>query len=403
MDDIGRLFLLPAHAGVFLWGKKMQTPKFLQELISSPEYGDKNSETYKRATRYMNILYPGTVAFDATGRMTRPEYDMTLEQFYKAQHEIETEFESDKSKIEAELLDTYGDYFETIGFEFNIEEYVVSGEPIPVKVLMPGGQVSKHSLETYDLNIPEFKIAPKIWIWHSEHGENTCDECSGNDGTVYETKEGIPTCPVHPNCRCCVEEIELDKNGKKIDSKVYKGQKPETQKVSDMKFEQAYNKLQEPEGGYTDGKNQRKDEPTNMGIKQSTLDRYANKHPDKNFPTDVKYLTAAQAKEIYKNEYWDNTRIPEIKNDRIRDAVFDMNVMGGAGKTVQRALNSFLDANLVVDGAIGSETIKSINAIPDNVVNEFMVALKSERIDYLKDTKNWETAKNGWLKRVNKY
>ena len=77
--------------------------------------------------------------------------------------------------------------------------------------------------------------------------------------------------------------------------------------------------------------------------------------------------------------------------------------MGGAGKTVQRALNSFLDANLVVDGAIGSATIKSINAIPDNAVNEFMVALKSERIDYLKDTKNWVTAKNGWLKRVNKY
>ena len=50
-----------------------------------------------------------------------------------------------------------------------------------------------------------------------------------------------------------------------------------------------------------------------------------------------------------------------------------------------------------------SETIKSINTIPDSKVNEFMVALKNERIDYLKDTKNWETAKNGWLKRVNKY
>ncbi|MBP3316154.1 MAG: hypothetical protein J6L70_00945 [Alphaproteobacteria bacterium] len=213
----------------------MITPKFLQELISSPEYGDKNSETYKRATRYMNILYPGTVQFDATGRMMRPEYDMTLEQFYDAQHEIETEFESDKSEAEADVLDAYGDYFETIGFEFNIEEYVVPGTPIPVKVLMPNGSVSKKYLDTYELDIPEFKIAPKIWIWHSEHGENTCDECSGNDWTVYETQEGIPDIPVHPNCRCWVEEIELDKNGKKIDSKVYKGQKPETQKASDMK------------------------------------------------------------------------------------------------------------------------------------------------------------------------
>ena len=381
----------------------MQTPKFLQELISSPEYSDKNSETYKRATKYMNILYPGTVQFDATGRMMRPEYDMTLQQFYRARDEIYADFESVKTKAETEVLDTYGDYFETIGFEFNIEEYVVHGAPIPVKVLMPGGYVSKKYLDTYELDIPEFSIVPKIWIWHSEHGENTCDGCSGNDGTVFEAKKDIPTCPVHPNCRCWVEEIELYKNGKKIGCKVYKGQNPETQKATDMKFEQAYNKLQEPEGGYTDGKDQVQDEPTNMGIKQSTLDRYANKHPDKKFPADVKYLTAAQAKEIYKNEYWDNTRIPEIKNDRIRDAVFDMNVMGGAGKTVQRALNSFLDANLVVDGAIGSETIKSINAIPDNAVNEFMVALKTERIDYLKGTENWVTAKNGWLKRVNKY
>ena len=210
----------------------MITPKFLQELISSPEYGDKNSETYKRATKYMNILYPGTVAFDATGRMVRPDYDMTLEQFYDAQHEIETEFESDKSEVEADVLDTYGDYFETIGFEFNIEEYVVPGTPIPVKVLMPGGQVSKRSLETFDLNIPEFEIKPKIWIWHSEHGENTCDDCLGNDGTVYENKEDIPVCPVHPNCRCWVEEIVLDKNGKKIGSKVYKGQKPEKKSES---------------------------------------------------------------------------------------------------------------------------------------------------------------------------
>jgi len=213
----------------------MQTPKFLQELISSPEYGDKNSETYKRATKYMNILYPGTVAFDATGRMMRPEYDMTLEQFYNAQHEIETEFESDKSEAEADVLDTYGDYFETIGFNFDIEEYVVPGTPILVKVLMPGGHVSKRSLETFVLNIPEFKITPKIWIWHSEHGENTCDDCVGNDGTVYETEECISDIPVHPNCRCWVEEVELNEAGKKIDSKVYKGQKPETQKASDMK------------------------------------------------------------------------------------------------------------------------------------------------------------------------
>ena len=210
----------------------MITPKFLQELISSPEYGDKNSETYKRATKYMNILYPGTVQFDATGRMMRPDYDMTLEQFYDAQHEIDMEFESQKEDATDEVMEEYSDYFESIGFEFDVEEYVVPGTPIPVKVLMPGGHVSKRSLETYDLNIPEFEIKQKIWIWHSDNSDGTCDECSKNDEKVFISKEDVPTCPVHPNCRCWVEEIELDKNGKKIGSKVYKGQKPEKKSES---------------------------------------------------------------------------------------------------------------------------------------------------------------------------
>ncbi len=170
-------------------------------------------------------------------------------------------------------------------------------------------------------------------------------------------------------------------------------------------FERAYNKLQEPEGGYTDAKDQVRDEPTNMGIKQSTLDRYANKHPDKNFPADVKYLTATQAKEIYRHEYWDNTKIPEIKNDRIRDAVFDMNVMGqyNAGKVVQRTLNEYSDTNLVVDGIIGSKTISELNSIPSNKINEFMKILIEQRMNNLRGMTNWSTSKNGWTKRTKAY
>ena len=215
---------------------KMQTPKFLQELISSPEYGDKNSKTYKHATRYMNILYPGTVQFDATGRMIRPEYDMTLEQFYDAQHEIDMDFEAQKEEATDEVMEEYGEYFETIGFEFDIEDYVISGEPIPVKVLMSGGYISNKDLITYKLDIPEFEIKQKIWIWHSDSGDGTCDECLENDEKIFIDKEHIPTCPVHPNCRCWVEEVELNEAGKKIGSKVYKGQKPETQKASNMKM-----------------------------------------------------------------------------------------------------------------------------------------------------------------------
>ncbi len=173
--------------------------------------------------------------------------------------------------------------------------------------------------------------------------------------------------------------------------------------TKDEKFEEAYNKLKEPEGKYTDGTNQVRDEPTNMGIKQSTLNYYTSKHPEKDLPKDVIDLERPQAKEIYKDMYWDKTKIPQIENDRVRNAVFDMNVMGGAGKVVQRALNDFSDASLAVDGAIGLKTIDALNSIPANKVSDFMETLKAERLKYLKKTPNWPTAKTGWTKRTNKY
>lgn len=174
----------------------------------------------------------------------------------------------------------------------------------------------------------------------------------------------------------------------------------------DTNFEEAYNKLKEPEGGYTDGKNQVCDEPTNMGIKQSTLDNYAAGHPAKGLPSDVKYLKPSQAKEIYKDMYWDNTKIPEIKNARIRNAVFDMRVMSGPvipTKTLQKTLNEQIGTTLPITGYLGNQTINAINFIPENKIDDFMNALIDNRIKSLQQMKNWPTAKNGWTRRTRAY
>ena len=61
--------------------------------------------------------------------------------------------------------------------------------------------------------------------------------------------------------------------------------------INDKNFDIAYKKLAEREGGYTDGSNQIDDEPTNMGITQSTMNSYAAHHPESNMPSDVKNLT----------------------------------------------------------------------------------------------------------------
>ena len=196
------------------------TPKFLQELLSSPEYGDKNSATYKRATKYMNILYPGTVQFDATGRMIRPEYDMTLAQFNDAQGEIDAEFNAAVDEAYEEIMSEYGEYFDNIGESFDID--IDTGDAIPVKVLMPNGNIIEKYLDTYELHIPDINIAPKIWRWHSENGENTCDECATMNNRVFFSPDKIPSIPVHPNCQCSVTEETLNEKGKTINIKPYK-------------------------------------------------------------------------------------------------------------------------------------------------------------------------------------
>lgn len=387
----------------------MQTPKFLRNLLQSNNYWDKDSTEFAKANEYLATLFPGQLHKDATGQYIEPEYDMTYEQFLNTQKKFDNDIQNAIQEAEEVVV-------EETGYVVDYSKFVEIEEEINVRVLMPWGDIQNEKLIVYTLNIPddEPEVTNKIWIWHSEDDEHICDDCASHDGEIFEDKDDIPEIPVHPNCRCWVEEQELDDNGKPISSKVYKGQttdnKTETNKVSDMKtskdtekFDQAYNNLKEREGGYTNGKNQKKDEPTNMGIKQSTLNKYSAKYPGKNFPQDVKNLNEHQAKEIYKSEYWDNTKIPQIENDRIRNAIFDMNVMGGAGKVVQRAINSFSDANLKVDGVIGKETLKAINAIPDTKIEEFMSTIKSERINYLQNTQNWETAKNGWIKRTNAY
>ncbi len=388
----------------------MKTPQFLRRLLSSFEYMDKNSKVYAMAEKYLNLLYPGMVQTDATGRMTEPKYDMTLEQFRKAQKALESALEEAIANAEAE--------YEEAGRRIDVEDYVDLEETIDVRVLMPLGTIENKQLEVYTLDLPEDDDdmpndkPRRVWRWHSEDGDNTCSACASRDGEIYESEDDIPSSPLHPNCRCRITEDVIAPDGRTIGSKSYtpkaKEEKNEIEKdakemTKDEKFEEAYNKLQEPEGGYTDGKNQVRDEPTNMGIKQSTLDDYARKHSEKDLPSDVKNLQPSQAKEIYKDAYWDNTNIPKIENDRVRNAVFDMNVMGGAGCVVQRALNDFSNAGLAVDGKIGPKTIDALNSIPANSVSDFMEILKAHRFEYLQKTDNWPTSKNGWTKRTNKY
>ena len=202
----------------------MKTPQFLRQLMSSSEYMDKNSAAYAMAEKYLNLLYPGTAQPDATGRMTEPEYDMTLEQFRMAQKALESALEEAKQEAEAE--------YEETGRQIDVEDYVELEETIDVRVLMPDGTIENKQLEVYTLDLSEDDDgAPndkprRVWRWHSEDGDNTCDECASRDGEIYESEDDIPAIPVHPNCRCSITEDVIDAAGRTLSSKSYKPKTP---------------------------------------------------------------------------------------------------------------------------------------------------------------------------------
>ena len=70
----------------------------------------------------------------------------------------------------------------------------------------------------------------KAWRWRTTIDERTCEDCLSFTDTIYETENDIPTNPHHDNCRCWIEEVNMDDNNNILSSRVYK------RNVHDMKM-----------------------------------------------------------------------------------------------------------------------------------------------------------------------
>ena len=230
----------------------------------------------------------------------------------------------------------------------------------------------------------------KVWIWHAELDDRTCEECESFSEEIYENESDIPEHPHHPNCRCWIEGVYMD---------------DENNKVPVNKFDDFNDKSRDAEGGYEDDP-KKIDQPTNSGITGPTLKQYNRLHPNFNFPDNVKDLTPEQIDQIYKELFFENRRIDEIENERIGYAVYDMGVMSkfkNVVKMVQETINETTDDTVSVDGVMGDETLNALNNIPDDKVDDFMDALKENRLEYLQGLDTWDEYGRGWTKRTNKY
>jgi len=146
------------------------------------------------------------------------------------------------------------------------------------------------------------------------------------------------------------------------------------------------------EGGakYTDDR----DDPggaTKYGISQRA-------YPNLN----IRNITEADARDIYKRDYWDRIRGDEIKSQIVAENIFDTAVNMGvrtAGKLAQLTFNIN-----PVDGIIGRLSLKKINESPDKLKEELFIAkftiAKIARYAYICN-KRKESRKYllGWINR----
>ena len=65
-------------------------------------------------------------------------------------------------------------------------------------------QEEKGNIET---KVLKGGISYNKYVWHSENGEKTCNECRELDGQVFDYYDEVPQKP-HPNCRCTVEIVD---------------------------------------------------------------------------------------------------------------------------------------------------------------------------------------------------
>lgn len=143
-------------------------------------------------------------------------------------------------------------------------------------------------------------------------------------------------------------------------------------------FDKAFEILIGHEGGYVNDVNDRGGE-TRYGISKRAYPHI-----------DIANLTLAQAKAIYRTDYWDKAKCSSLPPD-LALLVFDAAVNNGVGAAIrwlQRA------ANVTADGIIGPKTIAA--SFSSGVSARF----HAMRVDAMTKMPTWPNHGRGWAKRL---
>lgn len=160
--------------------------------------------------------------------------------------------------------------------------------------------------------------------------------------------------------------------------------------MAQSSYEAALARLLAHEGGYS---NHPSDPggPTKFGITIGNYRKYVKPNAT---AADVKAMTVAQAKPIYRARYWDAQRCDELPSG-VDYAVFDYGVnsgIGRSGKVLRRVLS--------LPGTTSTMSDQVIVAARRADAQALVTAICDERLRFLKSLKTWPVFGKGWGRRV---
>lgn len=155
-------------------------------------------------------------------------------------------------------------------------------------------------------------------------------------------------------------------------------------------FQKALENVLRHEGGYT---NHPADPggPTNFGITIYDYRLYIKKTGT---AADVKAMSIEQAKQIYKDKYWDVLRCDDLPSG-LDYTLFDLGVNSGIGRAaefIRRILGLQVSPKTIDDTIIA--------AINKSKTTDLVYAVNDMRMKFLKRLKTWPSFGRGWSRRV---
>jgi lysozyme family protein len=131
---------------------------------------------------------------------------------------------------------------------------------------------------------------------------------------------------------------------------------------------------------------------TNLGVTQRVWEEWLGRNVSEK---EMRALTPAMVKPLYKRKYWDAIRADELVAG-VDYCVFDVSVNSGSGRAV-KLLQSCVGAT--PDGGFGPATLAAVKEAekdPARLVELYC----AKRLEFLQSLKTFETFGKGWSRRV---